>query len=75
MRTVENKIDLLLSEMKNLNQKITELESNVATKQDLEKLSTKAEGIKDQVAHAQEDITEIKTSVKRIEENEPKGNQ
>lgn len=63
---MENKIDLILSEMKNLNQKITELESNMATKDSLSNISTQLDNVAEQVAATSEKITDIKDNQKAI---------
>lgn len=60
---MENKLDLILSEIKNMNTRMSTMESNIVKKQDFEKVSIKVEGIKGQVAYAQEDITAIKTTL------------
>lgn len=42
---MESKLDLILSEIKNLTQRINDIEGNMGTNQDLEKVATKVEDI------------------------------
>src|SRR5690625_5128821 len=68
MNKMEDKIDLILSEIKNLNERITTMEGNMTTKQELENLTTKIDTVTHQVASNSEKldvITEEQNQIKQ----------
>ncbi|GGN49563.1 hypothetical protein [Oceanobacillus indicireducens] len=65
----ENGMELILKELKAMNEKITAIETNMATKEDLESINLKIDSISKQVVKNAEDISVIKDNQEKETEN------